>query len=133
MKIERFSLADKGTLFHAHSMHDCSFTVIYENKTLVLIYDHLDRYDDAVPWFSDKKLTVKYHDTRSLDLQLRYGTREKNYYGTVGPLQDKELIMYKFSIDTFDQMALHFNVFIKKKLWGGKIEIAPGEIEYIWE
>ena len=27
----------------------------------------------------------------------------------------------------------NIRVMIKKKLWGGKIEIAPDKIEYIWE
>ena len=58
---------------------------------------------------------------------------EKDYYDTVEPLNDKELIMFGYSADCFGQMTLDFRVPIKKKLWGGKIEIAPEKIEYIWE
>ena len=36
-------------------------------------------------------------------------------------------------IDCFDKKMLAFDVLVKKKFWGGKIEIYPDEIEYIWE
>ena len=50
MRIEKFSLQDKGALFaNAHSMHDCEFTVAYENHTLTLTYDGLDGYYDEPP------------------------------------------------------------------------------------
>ncbi len=138
MKTEKFSIARKGELFDkAHSMHDCSFNAFFENNTLVLIFDHLDKYyneQPVTPWFDDyKKLTIKYHNTKFLNLNLKYGRKEKDYYDTVVPLNGKELIMFKFLIDSFDQMILDFRVGIKKKLWGGIIEISPDEIEYIWE
>lgn len=41
--------------------------------------------------------------------------------------------MYKYAVDSFDQITLDFQVMIKRKLWGGTIEIAPDEIEYVWE
>ncbi len=138
MKTEKFSIERKGDFFDkAHSMHDCSFNALFENNTLVLIFDRLDRYYDAppvTPWFDDyKKLTIKYHNTEFLNLRLKYGRKEKDFYDTIVPLNGKELIMFKFSIDSFDQMKLDFYVGMKKKLWGGMIEISPDEIEYIWE
>lgn len=48
-------------------------------------------------------------------------------------LNEKNLIMYKYAVDSFDQITLDFQVMIKRKLWGGTIEIAPDEIEYVWE
>ena len=68
-----------------------------------------------------------------VNLRLKYGKKEKDFYDTVEPLDGKELIMFSYSVDCFNQMTLNFRVMIKKKLWGGKIEIAPDKIEYIWE
>ena len=138
MKAELFSINEKSELFSkAHSMHDCSFLAKFEQNTLILIFDNLENYLDTPPithWFDGyHKLTIKYHNTAFVNLCLRYGKKEKNFYDTVEPLNGKKLIMYKYSVDSFNQMTLDFYVMIKKKLWGGKIEIAPDEIEYIWE
>jgi len=38
-----------------------------------------------------------------------------------------------FSINSFDEMQLHFTVFEKRRMWGGIISISPAEIEYVWE
>lgn len=135
---ERFSVKKKGELFDkARSMHDCSFTATYENNTLVLFFDHLEQYYDPVldtPLFDHfKKLTVKYHGIDYLNLGMRFGKKEKTFYDTVSPLDNKELVMYKYSVDSFNEMQLHFRIYIRKKLWGGTIEISPTEIEYIWE
>ena len=141
MKIEMFLFDDKGELFSkAHPMHDCSFTATFDDNTLVLVFDHLEEYYDGsldgsnIYWFGNaRKLTIKYHNTEFVNLCLKYGKKEKDYYNTVDPLNGKELIMFGFSADCFCQMTLDFYVLIKKRLWGGKFEIAPEKIEYIWE
>lgn len=118
-------------------MHDCSFNALFEKNTLVLTFDHLDKYcapSPVVPWFDNyNKLTIKYHNAEFLNLSLKLGKKEKVFYDTVVPLDGKELIMFKFSIDSFDQIKLDFRVSMRKKLWRGIIEISPDEIEYIWE
>ncbi len=137
MKSEAFSMNEKNELFSkAHSMHDCSFTATWEHNTLVLSFDHLENYYDApgAAWFADyHKLTIHYRNTEFVNLRLKYGKKEKDYYDTVEPLKGKKLIMHKYCVDCFDQMTLEFYVMIRKKLWGGKLEMAPREIEYIWE
>ena len=141
MKTEMFLFNDKGELFSkAHPMHDCSFTATFDDNTLVLVFDHLEEYMDVsldgtdIYWFDNvRKLTIKYHNTEFVNLRLKYGKKEKDYYDTIDPLNGKELIMFGYSADCFGQMTLDFYVSIKKKLWGGKIEIAPEKIEYIWE
>ncbi len=137
MKTEIFSLQNKSEFFeNAHVMHDCNFTATFENKMLILTYENLDRYrySDEKPWFGDyKKLTVKYYNTDVIYLTLKFGKKEKDYYETVEPLNGLELTMYKYSIDSNNCMILDFYVMLKKKLWGGIIEIYPQEIEYIWE
>lgn len=138
MKVEKFSIKDKTEIFQKlDPMHDCRFTATFGNNKLVLVYDNLEQYYDGPPismWYENyKRVTVIYHTKDSIDLQLKCGKKEKSFYDTVTPLNDKELIMYKFSIDCFDKMMLDFDVLVKKKFWGGKIEIYPDEIEYIWE
>lgn len=138
MKTEKFSIRDKGELFaKANSMHDCSFDAAYENNTLTLTFDHLERYFDGppiTPWFEEyQRLTIRYHGIDSLNLRLKFGKTEKDFYDTVTPLEGKELIMFKYSVDSFNAMILDFYVTIRKKLWGGTLEIYPDEIEYIWE
>jgi hypothetical protein len=138
MKTELFPINEKSELFSkAHPMHDCSFVATFEQNTLVLTFDNLQNYFDAPPvtyWFDEyRKLTIKYHNTEFVNLRLKYGKKEKEFYDTVEPLNGKGLIMYSYSVDCFNQMTLDFYVMIKKKLWGGKMEIAPDKIEYIWE
>lgn len=138
MKTELFSINEKDKLFSkAHSMHDCSFVAALEQNTLVLTFDNLENYFDTPPvtyWFDGyNKLTIKYHNTEFVNLSLKYGKKEKDFYDTVDPLNGKEPIGYSYSVDCFNQMTLNFYVMIKKKLWGGKMEIAPDKIEYIWE
>ena len=138
MKTELFPINEKSELFSkAHSMHDCSFVATFEQNTLVLTFDNLQNYFGPSPvtyWFEGyHKLTIKYHNTEFINLSLKYGKKEKAFYDTVEPLNGKDLIMYSYSVDCFNQMTLDFYVMIKKNLWGGKIEMAPNKIEYIWE
>ena len=138
MKTELLSISEKSELFSkAHPMHDCSFVATLEQNTLILTFDNLQNYFDTPPvtyWFEGyHKLTIKYHSTEFINLSLKYGKKEKVFYDTLEPLSGKELIMFKYSVDCINQMTLDFRVMIKKKLWGGKMEIAPDKIEYIWE
>ena len=139
MRIEKFTLQDKGELFaNARSMHDCNFTVAYEQQILTLTYDKLDQYYDGpgiVPWFEDRKLTVRYHGKDCFTLMLRNGKKDQYYFDDeiVEALAGKELEMYKYSVDSFNTLTLHFWAEKKRKRWVGSIEIRPDEIEYIWE
>ena len=141
MRTEMILFSDKGELFSkAHPMHDCSFTATFDDNTLILVFDNLEKYCDVsldgsdIYWFEGlRKLTIKYHNTEFVNLSLKYYKKEKDYYDTVEPLNGKELIMFGYSADSFGQMTLDFYVSMKKKLWGGKFEIAPEKIEYIWE
>ena len=137
MKIDKLSIKNKSELFEkGDPMHDCSFTASFENNILTLVFDNLEQYYGPEPttqWFGDyKKLTVKY-STKSLHLTLKYGKKEKYFWKTVEELKKSELIMFKYSVDTFNEMTLEFHIFTKKKLWLGLISISPSEIEYIWE
>lgn len=135
---ERFSIRKKSELFDkAHSMHDCTFAATYEGNILMLSFNHLEKYCDPVldtPLYDNfKKLTIKYHGIDCLTLGMRFGKKEKTFYDTVSPLDNKELVMHKYSVDSFNVVQLHFCIFMRKKLWGGTIEISPTEIEYVWE
>ncbi len=98
MKEELFSISEKGELFSkAHSMHDCSFVAIFDLNTLVLTFYNLQDYFDT-PHVTDRfdgyhKLTIKYHNTKFVNLSLKYGKKEKDFYDTLEPLSGKELIM----------------------------------------
>ena len=141
MRTEMILFSDKGELFSkARPMHDCSFTATFDDNTLILVFDNLGKYydvsldgSDIIRFENARKLTIKYHNTEFVNLCLKYGKKENDYYNTVEPLNGKELIMFGYSVDCFGQMTLDFRVSIKKKLWGGKLEIAPEKIEYIWE
>ena len=41
--------------------------------------------------------------------------------------------MYKYSVDSFGEMRLHFNVERNKKFGTATIDIIPIKIECIWE
>ena len=137
MKTEKFSMRNKGEFFdRADAMHDCFFTASLADRTLVLVYDRLEQYSGPAPdspWFAGfHQLTVRYHGIDYLDLRLKFKKKEMDFDNTVAPLENRELIMYKYSIDSFGALTLHFWDTIGKKLWGGTIEISPNEIEYIW-
>ena len=140
MKVKTFSIKNKGEIFeHADSMHDCSFVAAYENSILTLTFDGLEQYcgsatSSDVPWFDDfKKLTIKFLDCECLALELKHGRKEKDFYDTIAPLENQDLVMFKYSIDSFDAMTLHFTLFGKRRSWGGRIIIYPKQIEYVWE
>ena len=140
MKVQTFSIKNKGEIFeHADSMHDCSFVAAYENSVLTLTFDRLEQYcgsatSSDTPWFGDfKKLTVRYSGCKHLTLELKHGRKEKDFYDTLAPLENKALRMYNYSINSFDEMQLHFTVFEKRRMWDGIISISPAEIEYVWE
>ncbi len=140
MKIEKFSIKNKGEIFDkANPMHDCDFTATFENNTLILFFDHLDLYYDGFPpvlthWFEGcKKVTIKYYDIDCIELTLKRRKKELHFYDTVTELENKKLTMYRYWIDCFDDLFLDFYVNDKKKTWEGRIEICPTEIEYIWE
>lgn len=138
MKIEKFEISDKSGIFSkADSMHDCSFTCSLQDNTLTLNFNNLEQYYDELPvtpWFGEyKKLTINYRNIDCLNLCLKHGKREKDYYNTVKPLENCELIMFKYSIDSFNAMTLDFYVTQRNKNLSGIIEIYPKEIEYIWE
>lgn len=140
MKVQTFSIKNKGEIFeHADSMHDCSFVAVYENSILTLTFDHLEQYcgsatSSDVPWFGDfKKLTIKFWGCECLDLELKHGRKEKDFFDTIAPLENQDLVMFKYSIDSFDAMTLHFTLFEKRRSWGGRIIIYPAQIEYVWE
>jgi len=64
---------------------------------------------------------------------LKRRKKELHFYDTVTELENKQLTMYRYWIDCFDELFLDFYVKDKKKTWEGRIEICPTEIEYIWE
>lgn len=138
MKTEKFLVSDKGGIFSkANAMHDCSFTLSSEERALTLCFNNLGQYNDGppiTPWFGGyDKLTIHYRDIDGFGLYLQQGKRNKEYFNTVKPLENCELIMFKYSIDSFDAVILDFFVTQRKKHLNGKIEMYPKEIEYIWE
>ena len=140
MKVQTFSIKSKGEIFeHADPMHDCSFVAMYDNGILTLVFDGLERYcgpapTSGTPWFGDfKKLTVRFSGCKSLTLELKHGRKEKDFYDTLAWLENKELVMFKYSIDSFDEMQLHFTAYEKRRSWGGIISVNPAQIEYVWE
>ncbi len=130
MKTESLSISEKSELFSkAHPMHDCSFIASFEQNTLVLTFDNLQNYFDTPPvtyWFDGyHKLTIKYHNTEFVNLSLKYGKKEKDFYDTVDPLNGKELIMFGYSVDCFNQMTLDFYVKIKKNFGAARWKLLP--------
>ena len=138
MKTEHFSLQDVGAFFAGvPSMHDCSFTVSYQNNTLIVVFDHLEQYFGPAPsgpWFGVfQKCTVKYRNVKFLDLTLKYGRKEKFFADIVGVLDGKELVMFGYSVDSARHLILDFRIGVKKKWWGGILKMTPDMVEYIWE
>lgn len=137
MKTEKFSMRNKSEFFdRADAMHDCFFTAALEDRTLVLVYDRLEQYCGPAPdspWFAGfHQLTVRYHGIDYLDLRLKFKRKEMDFDNTVAPLENRELIMNKYSVDSFGALTLYFGDTVGKKRWGGTIEMMPDEIEYIW-
>ena len=132
---EIFTIDKKELIFNVPSMHDCYFTVLYNDNILTLVFDDLNRYRDLShsPIYGDyKKLTIKYY-VSYVDLNLKYLKKKKLSFDTIEPLDNHILIMYKYSVDSFGEMRLHFNAEKNKKFATATIDILPTKIECIWE
>ena len=130
-KLEVFTIEK----FKIPAMHDCYFTLSHNNNILTLVFDNLSQYHDYThtPVYGDyKKLTIKYY-TSYVDLNLKYLKRKKLSFDSIEPLDNHILIMYKYSVDSFGEMRLHFNAEKNKKFGTATIDIVPTKIECIWE
>lgn len=80
MKTEKFVMCDKNNLFaNANAMHDCTFSLCFTDNTLSLSFDNLQQYRDntSLRYGDYKKLTIRFYNVKLLDLNLKFGKKEK--------------------------------------------------------
>ena len=142
MKRELFDLHDKNFLFDsARAMHDELMTHIElaENR-LIIQYGKIGENGFWKPYNS---VVITYtFDTVSSDYSLSIiqptsqGTKvvySLNDSQEINGLNEWNMIMFKFDIDLWGEMTLHFNVWKGKKHRNAEIRFTPVTIEYCWE
>lgn len=132
-------------------MHDsCATQISLENKTLIVVYDHLDEGvlgTDGSPYYKNKRLVIKYEFDSFCDAKLFYG---KGKYRVVDLSEGMILfdkltnncvfISYKYSVDSFEEITLYFDIrkvrnrkYPNNKYWGLEISMDAPQITYSWE
>ena len=125
------------------SMHDSIATqVSVEDKTLIVIYNHLDEGvigNDGVPFYKNPKLTIEYAIASYCDAKLFNG----NSYQLIDLLEEKNefykltnncsFVSYKYAVDSFQEITLFFDVRRKKECWSLEISMDAEKVTYHWE
>ena len=150
MKVEQYQIKNNMSM---DSMHDSYATEIeIENNSLIIVYDNLDKGvlgADGLPYYKNKRLTIKYQFESYCDANIYYG---KNKCLWMLDLTDNDIIKFnkitknclfmssKYSIDSFNELTLHFSIrkivngkYHKCKYWGLSINLDATNITYIWE
>ena len=145
MKIEQYQVKNNMIM---DSMHDSYVSEIeIENNSLIIVYDNLDKGvlgPDGLPYYKSQRLTIKYEFQTHCDVKFYYN---KNKCLWIDMIEDvnkfnkitKDCIIrsYKYSIDSFDEIRLDFDISNSKrkkyKYWGLEISLDATNITYIWE
>ena len=143
--VEEFDTKDISLLFNsADPMHDQMITHIEINGNNIFIEYGKIGLNDYRPPFT--KLTVIYsfdHDNNDYSLTIidrgqlnpllcvvNYSTNDP---GKVFSLNQWDMEMYKFDMDNFGEMTLHFDIFRGKKIKNVELRFTPVNITYLWE
>ena len=74
MKVEQYQVKNNMNM---DSMHDSYATEIkVENNSLIIVYDNLDKGvlgSDGLPYYKNKRLTIKYQFESYCDANIYYG------------------------------------------------------------
>ena len=133
----------KENFIKMHPMHDTLVSqIMKKDNSLIVIYDNLDMSSsgaDGFLYYKGKKLTVKYEFDSFCDAILYKDNRIK--YMDLSAEWDKfnklinkiTLISYKFSVDSFCEIALSFSICSKSKYRSLDIISDAVKVTYIWE
>ena len=139
----------KGHFMEMDSMHDYTATQIsIKDNTLIVVYGKLDKEgigEDGLPYYEYKKLTIEYEIQSYCDAKIFYCYVffKKNNYKCIDLLREKSQFdkltkrgtfeSYKYSVDSFGELTLHFDIRFKNKDWSCEIELDAEKITYHWE
>ncbi len=111
----------KDEFFEMDPMHDSiASQILLEDKSLVVIYNNLDEDVfgvDGTPLYKYKNVKIQYDFKSFCDVEL-YDKKRKykllnmlNEKSTFDKLTNKcTFVSYKYSVDSFGQMALYFSM-----------------------
>ena len=142
MKRELFDLHDKNFLFDtARAMHDERLTHIEITENDLTI--EYSKIGENAFWKPYSSVTITYtFDTVESDYSLSIiqltsqGTKvdyTMNDPQKVNGLNAWNMIMFKYDIDLWGEMTLHFNIWKGKKHRNAELRITPATIEYCWK
>ena len=133
----------QGHFMEMDSMHDYTATKIsVQDNTLSVVYGNLDQEgikEDGSPYYKYKKVTIEYKIQSYCDAKIfkksRYKLidllREKNQFDRLTKSGTFE--SYKYSVDNFGELTLHFDIRFKNKVRSCEIELDAEKITYHWE
>ena len=138
MKKELFSAEDLNTLFNSSkAMHDEKMTRIdIRDGALIIEYGRIGENDYFRPF---KKATVTYtlKDPDDCSLYVYRVKRNSLQYVSVPEgvswLNKWNMLMFKYDIDIWGEMCLHFDINNGKKYYNARLSFTPVTIEYLWE
>ena len=144
MNVQQYQVKNNMSM---DSMHDSYADEIrIENNSLIIVYDKLDEGvlgPDGMPYYKSKRLTIKYEFQTHCDAKFYYSKNkylwidmfdDANKFNKI--IKDCRISSYKYSIDSFDEIRLDFDVSNSKKktkYWGLEISLDATDITYIWE
>ena len=133
----------QGHFMEMDSMHDYTATKIsIQDNTLSVVYGKLDQEgikEDGSPYYKYKKVTIEYEIQSYCDAKIfqksRYKLidllREKNQFDKL--TKNGIFESYKYSLDSFGELTLYFDIRFKNKNWSCEIELDAEKVTYHWE
>ena len=140
--IQTFTVDNMNTM---DAMHDAIVTNISIHENILEIeYDNLDIADpEGKPLYPYNKVTISYEMRRYNDhfpfceVTVYYGRKNKYKYIEIEKLialtKKMRMESYLYSIDSFKNLTLAFDLGRPKKWWSVEIFLDPVKITYNWE
>ena len=148
MKVEQYKVKNNMCM---DSMHDSYATNIkIEKNSLIVVYDKLDEGvldHDGNPYYNNKRLTIKYAFDSYCDVNVYYSKNKILWLDMIDDfdkfskiIKNCLLMSHKYSVDSFNELTLHFSIrkiingkYFKYKYWGLEINLNAKNVTYIWE
>ena len=148
MKVEQYQVKNNMSMDPMHDSY--ADEIIIENNNLIVVYDKLDEGvlgHDGLAEYKNKKLTIKYEFQSMCFATIFYRKNKCLWIDMVEEIKEfnkitKDCIFpsVKYSVDSFDEITLHFSIhkgsrtqYKKHKYWGLEICLDATNITYIWE
>lgn len=148
MKIEKFTIEN---VMQMDSMHDAFVSIMeIDNNCLKVVYEDLDKQllnPDKTLVYNNKRLEITYDIISFCDAKISYGKNKCKYINILEEkdifneyIKSNKLTSYQYSLDSFNQLTLSFdlhnfkkNKMFNNKCWQLEIKMNFKSITFNWE